>query len=407
MSQGRRCAVVALVALLLSLCGPFLCTSAVLAPASARTPKTTPPPPTAPLPVPIVVHPDDDVLGRPGLQVADGLSRPPNVPASGWLLADVDSGAVLAADNARAQLYPASTLKLLTALALAPEFPDDNTEYTATPATQTVDGTRVGMVAGSVYRMSDLLHGLLMFSGNDTAVGLSDLVGGDGPASALMMAKAAELGASDTVVVNTSGLDGAGQVSSARDLALFGRAILDDPRLAPMVARPDYPFPDVGTDFSPARKTYPIHNHNKMVGTYPGTLGLKTGYTIAARGAFAGAAERNGRRLECTMLHSEGQESDHCIKLLDWAFGQPAPAAPLTTLDASAQASAPEPVITPAPPAAPLPPLGATQASDRGAAIGGPEGLPTLMLSVLTVTLLGIAGWVGSGVLFRFDRRPE
>lgn len=309
--------------------------------ASAATPKPTPPPPTAPLPIDLVVHPDSDVLGQPGLQVAPGLSQPPNVPATGWMLVDATSGDVLAANNARAQLMPASTLKLLTAVTVSPKFPDDNALYTASEAAVAVDGTRVGLVSGSVYRIGDLLHGLLMSSGNDTAVALSELMGGDGPASIAMMNHATRLGATDTVAGNTSGLDFPGQVTSARDLALIGQEVLDDPRLAPMVAQPGYQFPGAGTDFSPTRPYFPIYNHNKMVGVYPGTLGLKTGFTMAARGSFVGAAERDGRRLMCTILHSEGQESDFCQQLLDWAFSQPAPSTPVTTLAASVKASAP------------------------------------------------------------------
>lgn len=372
------------------------------APAVGKPSKTTPPPPTAPLPIDLVVHPDSDVLGQEGLQVASGLSAPPNVPATGWILVDVDSGDVLAAQNARAQLAPASTLKLLTALTVGPKFPDDNQTYTASAEAAAVDGTRVGLVPGSVYRVGDLLNALLMASGNDTAVGLSEMMGGDGPAAAEMMSTAAELGATDTVAGNTSGLDFPGQVTSARDLALVGQAVLADPRLAAMVARADYQFPDAGTDFGPERPYYPIYNHNKMIGRYPGTLGLKTGYTIAARGSFVGAAERDGRRLMCTMLHSEGQESDHCIQLLDWAFAQPVPTTPVTTLKASAKASAP-----------PVPEV-TTPAGDEQpdcSSTGGQDGLtPTPTNSgalppwaMTAVVLLGFGGaaWLASRALGR------
>lgn len=371
------------------------------APAAVADPTPTPTVPTAPLPIELVVHPDSDVLGQPGLQVAAGMSKPPNVPATGWMLVDLDSGDVLAANNARAQLMPASTLKLLTALTMSPRLPKDDQLYTASAAAVNVDGTRVGLVQGSVYRVIDLLNGLLMSSGNDTAVALSELGGGDAKTSTLMMATAAALGASDTRAVNTSGLDGAGQVTSARDLALYGRAVLADPRLAPIVARAQYDFPAAGTDLRPGyRAVFPIYNHNKMIGRYPGTLGLKTGFTLAARGSFVGAAERDGRRLECTMLHSEGQESDFCIKLLDWAFRQSAPSTPVTTLAASVAASAPPQTAVVTTPAT-------TSASARADAVTPPAsdaGWPWWLKLAVVFAVLAVA----AGLLaFLLGRRAD
>ncbi len=372
------------------LAGLLIAVLAGAGPAAAVPSPSPSPTPTEPLPIEIVVHPDSDVLGQPGVLVADGLSAPPKIAATGWTLVDVDTGAVLAAENARAQLMPASTLKLLTAVALGPTLSNDNTLYTATPAAEAVDGTRVGLSVGSVYRQVDLFNALLMASGNDSAVALSEQVGGDAVASVLMNRKARDLGAGDTVAVNTSGLDAPGQVTSARDLALIGTAVLDDPRFAPIVARASYDFPDVGTDFGPERGYYPIYNHNKMIGVYPGTLGLKTGYTVAARGSFVGAAERDGRRLMCTILHSEGQESDHCMHLLDWAFAAAPPERPVTTLKESAAASAPAPSPTTSDAAAPVVGDGATDGSHPVAA-DGPQGAPQ---PVAPGALARLSGWL-------------
>lgn len=310
---------------------------AVAAPSPSPTKST----PTEPLPVEIVVKPDSDVLGQPGLHVAEGMTTPPSpIPATAYLVADVDTGDVLVAQNARAQLLPASTLKVLTALALSPELPDAHV-YRASDAAANIEGSRVGLVSGSDYSVHDLFTGLMLSSGNDAAVALSELVGGDPAAAALMNEKAADLGATDTLAVNTSGLDGPGQLTSARDLALFGRAMLDDPRVSALATTKLYDFPGPGVQGTPARPTYQIVNHNKMLGTYPGATGGKTGFTQAARGTFIGSADRDGRRLECVIVHSEGLEYEHCQKLLDWAYSQPAPEHPVTTLDASVQASAP------------------------------------------------------------------
>ena len=109
----------------------------------------------------------------------------------------------------------------------------------------------MGLVPGSVYTVDNLWHGLLMDSGNDAANGLAALAGGLPKATALMTSTARSLGARDTVVANTSGLDAPGQVTSVYDLSLFGRALLRDPALAGIVTRPS--TRSRGRDMRPAR----------------------------------------------------------------------------------------------------------------------------------------------------------
>lgn len=336
-------------------------------------PTPTPQMPTEPLPAPLVVADDGDVLTQRGILVAPGLTEPPKIPATGWMIVDLDSGAVLAARDARAQLAPASTLKMLTALTVMHGKPDLNAVYTASPATEAVDGTRVGLEAGSQYKVNDLLHGLLMASGNDTAVALSERGGGDAKFSPVMRSVAVSLGATDTRPVNTSGLDAVGQVSSARDLALFGQATLQNPTLAQMVVTQRYAFPGPGTGFDPKRPRWEIYNHNKMLGKYPGTLGVKNGFTQAARGSFVGAANRNGRTLECVVLHAEWRVSELCTKMLDWGFSQPAPATGVTTLADSVAASAP-PKPSAAPSGSATRPGAAAQAAGASAHARQPSG---------------------------------
>ncbi len=276
----------------------------------------------------------DDVLQQPGVLVDPAVPAPPLPDAAGWIVADVDSGDVLAASGARTPLAPASTLKLLTALALSPGH-DDAELYTATDDPPAVDGSKAGIVAASQYRYTDLLHALLMASGNDAAVAMGELAGGQEQAVARMNEVAADLGASDTLAANTSGLDAPGQVSSARDLALLAAPVLADARLAQVVLTPQYAFPGAGEGFGRRRSSFVIGNHNRLLGSYEGTIGLKNGYTDAARGALVAAAERDGRRLVVVVLRAEGSEADQCAALLDWAFALPATARPVTTLQAS------------------------------------------------------------------------
>jgi D-alanyl-D-alanine carboxypeptidase (penicillin-binding protein 5/6) len=281
-----------------------------------------------------------DPLQAPGVLVADGYGPPP-VPASGsWLVADLDSGEVLAAQSARVGLAPASTIKMLTALALTPDIADDAV-YTGTFDAAAIDGTKVGIVPDSTYSGRDLVHGLLMSSGNDAAQAMTDLAGGTQEAVARMESTADDLGASDTVVANASGLDAPGQVTSARDLALIGRAVLADDRLAPVVVTERYDFPGAVTKPGARRTSFQIGNHNRLLGDYDGIIGVKNGYTEKSRGSLVVAAERNGRAYMVVLMRTEGSVWQQSRVLLDWAFAGPADAEGLTTLDQSIASSEP------------------------------------------------------------------
>jgi D-alanyl-D-alanine carboxypeptidase (penicillin-binding protein 5/6) len=93
------------------------------------------------------------------------------------------------------------------------------------------EGSKVGLKEGSQYRVRDLFDGMLMPSGNDAATALASAYGGIEPATQAMAAEATRLGANDTVVKNTSGLDEPGQVTTAYDLALILRESLKNPQL--------------------------------------------------------------------------------------------------------------------------------------------------------------------------------
>jgi serine-type D-Ala-D-Ala carboxypeptidase (penicillin-binding protein 5/6) len=323
------------------------------APASAALPaKKAPPPPvcatavayssgkatSAPVPLP---PPASDAggarLAQPGLQVQlkPGTAAPPRLKASAWIVADLTTGDVIAACNAHVPMAPASTLKVLTALALHPRLAP-RTPYVARQQDAAMDGTKVGLVPGSVYTIDNLWHGLLMGSGNDAANALATLAGGLPKATALMTSTARSLGARDTVVANTSGLDAPGQVSSVYDLALFGRALLHDPALAGLVRTTIYGFPAAGhATRKGARKTYQIQNHNRLLLTYPGTTGIKNGYTSTAGASLVASATRGGHSYVIAMLRSDVNVWGMGKALFDWAFAQNGGAAPVGRLDST------------------------------------------------------------------------
>jgi D-alanyl-D-alanine carboxypeptidase (penicillin-binding protein 5/6) len=260
-----------------------------------------------------------------------GVPEPPAPTAEAWLLADLESGDVIASSGAHTPLAPASTLKVLTALALLPQL-DTKRPYVARAADASAEGSSVGLVTGSRYTVNDLLHGLMLGSGNDTASAFATLAGGLDKATTTMTEKARELRAEDTVVRNTSGLDAPGQVSSVYDLALIGRAALADPTLGKVMATAGYRFPAEGTALDGERERFEIQNHNKLLYNFDGATGGKTGYTDAARHTYIGSAERNGRRYVVTMLKGEGRLWQQAGVLFDWAFGPGAKAEPVGTL---------------------------------------------------------------------------
>ena len=260
------------------------------------------------------------LLGRAGTVVQPGPTTPPlpsGVSAAAWVVADLDSGEVLAARNAHGRFLPASTLKTLTAVTLIPEL-SRGAMHQATFDDVNIEGSKVGLVPGERYRVDTLFQAMLVVSGNDAANSLASAAGGVTRTAALMNATARRLGALDTVARNPNGLDEPDQLTSAYDLALITRAGM---------AMPSYRT-YVGTLRSrvnaPGGKHFEIYNHNKLMTRYQGTTGGKTGYTVKARRTFVVTAERGGRELVVTLLRAETVNPD-AVALLDWGFAAAGP----------------------------------------------------------------------------------
>jgi serine-type D-Ala-D-Ala carboxypeptidase (penicillin-binding protein 5/6) len=260
-----------------------------------------------------------------------GTPAPPQPKAGAWLVADLNTRSVIAARRVHVPLAPASTMKIFTSLALAPRL-DARTIYTAQDDDANVDGTKVGLVPGSRYTVDQLLHGLIMASGNDCANALGNLTGGQAQATALMQQEATKLGAFDTVVRTTSGLDAPGQASSAYDLALAGAAALDDPQLAKIMRTTAYTFPGAGKKIGKGRAKFQIQSHNRLLRNMEGATGVKNGYTVAARGSFVGSATRGGHTYLAVVLRAEGNTWHESRDLLEWAFRSGAQAQPVGRL---------------------------------------------------------------------------
>ena len=309
---------------------------------SSEVPKAGPPP--QPLPVPATPV-GGEALSGCGVIVAAGTPPvPADISAEAWLVADLDSGDVIAARDPHGRHRPASVIKVLTAMQAINEFPL-NQIITGTQADADAEGTKVGVKSGGRYTVNDLLHGLLMHSGNDAANALAGAMGGMDTALGKLNTLAAKLGARDTRVATPSGLDGPGMSTSAYDVGLFSRYAFNNPVFAAIAATREYQFPDF------AGNPYPVENDVKLLYNYPGAIGGKTGYTDDARQTFVGAANRDGRRLVAVLLRGTREPIapwEQAARLLDYGFAT-APGTKIGTL------IEPDPsLIPPKPDAAPL-----------------------------------------------------
>ena len=300
--------------------------------------------------------PDTDPLDSTGLVVPpDARPLPAGLTAASWVVADLASGEVLAACGAHVPHPPASTLKLLTVLTVLPRL-DPGQVVTVLPEDLDFEpgSSAVGLVAGGRYTVHTLLLGLLLVSGNDAANVLARVAGGtEGRAGTLraMNAEAARLGAHDTVAVNPHGLDAPGQHTSAYDLAVIARAAFARPDFRRIDATPTAQLPEQTVTLpGGGHKTYPgyqVQNDNKLLSTYRGALGGKTGFTDVARHTYVGAAERGGRSLVVTLMRGEQSPvriREQAAALLDWGFATAPGTPPVGHLGALAP-----PVAAPAP----------------------------------------------------------
>lgn len=281
---------------------------------SSEVPEVGDPP--APLPVPAKPM-GGDALSGCGVITAPGTPPVPgDVSAEAWLVADIDTGDVIAARDPHGRHRPASIIKVLTAMQAIRDVP----LHKVVPGTEedaSQEGTKVGVGQGGFYSVNDLLHGLLMYSGNDAAHALAMQMGGMETTLNKLNVLAGKLGARDTRVATPSGLDGPGMSTSAYDIGLFYRYAWQNPVFADIVATRSTEFP--GRDGA----GYPIENDNKLLANYPGALGGKTGYTDDAGQTFVGAADRDGRRLVVVLMRGTRQPIapwEQAARLLDYGF---------------------------------------------------------------------------------------
>ncbi len=313
-----------------------LLSTALTAPVALAAPKpSTSPSATPPAKTSIV---GGTRLSRPGTQVnlASGVPvLPKDLSARSWIVADAESGEVLAAHNAHWRLAPASTLKMLFADTLLPKWPR-TTKHKVEPSDLAGVGSgssMVGIKENETYTVHDLWLGVFLRSGNDAVHVLSAMNGGVEDTVDEMNAHAEELQALDTFVVSPDGYDAPKQVSSAYDLTLIARSGLQkkDFREYASTVRAQFPGETKkNKKGKKVRESFEIQNTNRLlagdtdVPVYQGIAGVKNGYTTNAGNTFTGVAERDGKVLLVTVMNPSKNEHNEAYKetakLFDWGF---------------------------------------------------------------------------------------
>ncbi|PJK10319.1 serine-type D-Ala-D-Ala carboxypeptidase [Lysobacteraceae bacterium NML08-0793] len=250
----------------------------------------------------------------------------PDAPAprvsKAWLVMDAASGEVLAGENVDEKLPPASITKVMTSYVIAAEMakgnlkPDDQvmmTENAWRKGGASTDGSYSGFEVNKTAPLIEMEKGMVVQSGNDAAIALAEHVAGSEDAFAsLMNSYAKQLGLANTHFVNATGLPDEAHLSTARDLALLGRALARD-------------FPEAYAynslkEFTVGPITQP--NRNLLLWRDDSVDGIKTGHTAAAGYCLMASAKRGDQRLVSVILggSSEEQRAADSQALLNWGF---------------------------------------------------------------------------------------
>jgi len=261
----------------------------------------------------------------PAASAPTAVATPPApVPSvsKAWILMDYASGQVLAGENIDAPLAPASITKVMTSYVIAAEVkngkvkPDDQvmmSERAWREGGAGTDGSYSGFPVNQTARLEDMEKGMAIQSGNDAAIALAEHVAGSEEAFAsLMNSYAAKIGMKNSHFVNAHGLTAEGHHSTARDLALLGRAFVRD--------YPEtYAYNKI-KEFTVGKITQP--NRNLLLWRDGSVDGIKTGHTSAAGYCLMSSAQRGDQRLIAVVLGgaSEKQRADDSLALLNWGF---------------------------------------------------------------------------------------
>lgn len=259
-------------------------------------------------------------------------AEPPQIEAGGYLILERSTNTVLLEENADVKLYPASVTKLLTALIAIEHLAD--TDVLVVEASDTAGlyerGSNVFLKSGEEILFNDLLHYLLIASGNDASNTIARRIsGGEAEFAVLMNQKAKELGCTNSNFANPHGLHDDNHYTTARDLSKIGAAVANNPKLAEICAMASWTMPP--TNKHPSETLFYTTNHlisrfkDKRY-IYEGANGLKTGWTDSAGMCLVATAQKNDLSLLTVVMNAprrpDGSQGSftETTKLLNYGF---------------------------------------------------------------------------------------
>lgn len=258
------------------------------------------------------IQPLSPTYSLPLVQGTDSPA-PGEISAQSAIVIESSSGETLWSKNCDKRLPMASTTKIMTAL-VALERCDIQKIVKVSPNAVGVEGSSIYLYADEELTMENLLYAMLLESANDAAAAIAIEVGGSIEGfSALMNKKAAELGLKDTCFENPHGLDGENHYTTAKELALITREAMKNESFRKIVSTYKTTIPlnkDEGTRV--------LINHNKLLKSYDGAIGVKTGFTKKSGRCLVSAAEIDGVEYICVTLNAPSDWNDH-KELLDYA----------------------------------------------------------------------------------------
>lgn len=238
---------------------------------------------------------------------------PPPIEAQAAIVMEADTKAILYDKEADRRMYPASTTKIMTFL-LAQKLGTPDSVVTVSDTAAGCEGSSLEVSRGDRIKLKELLTGLMLVSGNDAAEAVAEHISGSIPKFVRQMNKeAAAIGARNTQFVNPHGLPDPRHYSTAYDLALITASALKNPEFSKVSGAKNATIKFLNG------KTRKLHNTNKLLGTYQGVNGGKTGYTQAAGDCLVATAKRGDVQLIVVVLNDD-ERWDDAKNLLDFGF---------------------------------------------------------------------------------------
>lgn len=245
------------------------------------------------------------------------IPKAPDIDATGYLLMDANSGQILVEHNADERLPPASLTKMMTSYIAASELHNNHLSLKDKAPVSVkawkMGGSRMFIREGTDVSVDDLLHGIIIQSGNDASVAMAEYIAGSEDAFADMMNQhAATLGMNDSHFMNATGWPADNHYSSARDLATLARHIINDfPEHYDLYAKKSFSYNGISQD-----------NRNLMLWRDSRIDGLKTGHTEAAGYCLVSSAIEGDMRLISVVMgtDSEKARAQETQKLITYGF---------------------------------------------------------------------------------------